>query len=59
MKIRIVDRCQKNWSKEFSSKKACRKWLMEGIAGCDGADRDHFVNMLLELEDGEKTLHYN
>jgi hypothetical protein len=59
MKIIIIDRCQKNWSKEFSSKKACRKWLMEGIAGCDGAERDHFVNMLLELEDGEKTLHYN
>lgn len=32
---------------------------MEGVAGCDGAERDHFVNMLLELEDGETTLHYN
>jgi hypothetical protein len=38
---------------------ACRKWLMEGIAGCNGAERDHFVNMLLELEDGETTLRYN
>ena len=33
--------------------------VMEGMFACEGAERDHYVNMLYELEQGRTTLHYN
>ncbi len=44
--------------REFKTKRNCRSWLMDGIFSCEGAERDHYVNMLAELECGKKTLHY-
>lgn len=57
--IKIVDRCEKNWSKTFETDDACRAWLMEGLAATEGAEQEHFSRMLVELQAGAKTLHYN
>lgn len=59
MKYKIVDRRNPKWSKEFKTKRECRAWLMEGMFACEGAERDHYVNMLYELEHGKTILHYN
>ena len=42
----------------FNTKRACTKWLKEGLYGCDGAERDHFANMLEQLDCGKTTLDY-
>ena len=49
MKYKIVDRRNPKWSKEFKTKRECRAWVMEGMFACEGAERDHYVNMLYEL----------
>lgn len=58
-KYKIIDRYNRDWSKEFSSKKECLEWVLEGMRSCDGAERDHYVDMLMELQTGATTLHYN
>lgn len=45
--------------RSFSSKKAARAWIMEGMFCTEGAERDHYVSMLEQLEDGETTLYYD
>lgn len=45
--------------KRFSTKDEITSWLLEGLAGTDGAEREHYVNMLLDLKQGKTTLHYN
>lgn len=42
----------------FNTKRACTKWLKEGLYGCDGAERDHYANMLEQLDCGKTTLDY-
>jgi len=57
--VRVVDRLDRRWKKTFRSKQAARRWLMEGLAACDGAEQEHYANMPVELESGETVLHYN
>lgn len=33
-------------------------WLKNGMYSCEGAERDHYVNMLAEYDAGETVLHY-
>lgn len=42
----------------FDTDAQCRAWLMEGIYGCEGAERDHYVNMLRDFEAGVHDLNY-
>jgi len=58
MKYCIIDTDRFNIIKSFKTKKECRAWLMEGMFSCEGAERDHYVNMLSELECGKKSLKY-
>ena len=57
--VLVVDRHMPKWRKRFRTRRACRAWLMEGMAGTEGAEQEHFTSMLLELEGGASTLHYN
>lgn len=57
--VEVVDSLRPRWKKTFRSKRAARQWLMEGLAACDGAEQEHYANMLVELECGETVLHYN
>ena len=45
--------------RSFSSKKSARAWIMQGMFETEGAERDHFVSMLEQLECGETTLFYD
>lgn len=42
----------------FPTKRKCYEWLLDGMRGCEGAERDHYVNMLLQLEEGRTKLIY-
>lgn len=44
--------------RRFPNSKKCREWLMDGIMSCEGAERDHYVNMLQRLEAGDRRLYY-
>lgn len=58
-KIAIIDNHRNNAViKSFSRRKDCERWLKEGLYGCDGAERDHFADMLEQLDCGNTTLHY-
>ena len=57
--VTVVDRCRRGWKKSFRTRDAARSWLMEGLAATDGAEQDHYADMLVELEGGASTLHYN
>ena len=65
MKIKIIDSCfDKNseWYNiaEFNSRKSAREWIMSGLFSCEGAERDHYVDMLSQLEESEnKVLDYS
>lgn len=45
--------------RSFNSKKSARAWIMQGMFETDGAERDHYVSMLEQLECGETTLFYD
>lgn len=34
-------------------------WIIDGLRGTMGAERDHYVSLLLQLEDGKRELYYN
>ena len=51
-RIRIPD-------KKFSSRTKAREWIMSGIFGCDGAERDHYVSLLIQLDAGLTLLDYD
>ena len=34
-------------------------WIIDGLRGTQGAERDHYVSLLLQLEGGKKMLDYN
>jgi len=60
MRYFIIDNLDGNRTlQSFKSKKDCRAWLMEGLYGTDGAERDHYVSMLSQLDMGKKVLEYN
>ena len=58
-RVTVVDRFQRNWKKTFRTREKCRAWIMEGVAGCEGAEQEHYTKMLLEFESGASVLHYN
>jgi hypothetical protein len=45
--------------RSFSSKKAAKAWIMRGMCSCKGAEQEHYVMMLGQLEAGDTTLYYN
>ena len=57
--IEVIDRFQTDWRKDFKTREEACAWIMEGMAGTEGAEQEHYTNMLLELESGATTLHYN
>lgn len=57
--IEVIDCFQADWRKDFKTREEARAWIMEGMAGTEGAEQEHYTNMLLELESGATTLHYN
>lgn len=40
----------------FSSKKACEKWLLEGVMGTEGSEQNRFCEALDCLEDGDTVI---
>lgn len=58
-KIKVVDRTDPKFKRTFKNKDACLRWLHDGLAGTEGAEQEHFSNMLVELNGGATTLHYN
>ena len=44
--------------RRFPDADKCREWLMSGIRSCEGAERDHYVNMLQAMESGDHRLYY-
>lgn len=58
-RVTVVDRRDPRWKKSFRTRELCRKWLMGGLAGCEGAEQEHYANMLVEMESGASVLHYN
>ena len=34
-------------------------WIIDGLRGTMGAERDHYVSLILQLEDGKRELYYN
>lgn len=58
-RIAVLDRFNPRWRKSFESKRTARQWIMEGIASSEGVAREHYARMLVELEGGATTLHYN
>ena len=44
--------------RRFPNADKCREWLMSGIRSCEGAERDHYVKMLQEMESGDHRLYY-
>ena len=44
--------------RRFPNADKCREWLMEGIKMYNGAERDHYVNMLQAMESGDHRLYY-
>ena len=58
-KIKVVDRTDPKFKRTFKNKDACLRWLHDGLAGTEGAEQEHFSNLLVELNGGATTLHYN
>lgn len=58
-KIKVVDRTDPKFKRTFKNKDSCIRWLHDGLAGTEGAEQEHFSNMLVELNGGATTLHYN
>jgi len=59
MKYCVIDNMRGNEViVSFGNKRECREWLMEGMYGCEGAERDHYVSMLQQLDHGKRTLEY-
>ena len=44
--------------RRFPNADKCREWLRSGIRACEGAERDHYVNMLKAMESGNHRLYY-
>lgn len=58
MKYAIYDEHLAQVLTGFDRKSDCRNWLMEGMFGTDGAEREHYCDMLGQLESGRTTLLY-
>lgn len=49
---KIICKCY-GTEQEFSSRSKAKKFYLECIAWSEGAERDRYVNILLDLEDGK------
>lgn len=45
--------------REFSSRAGVMEWIMDGMRSTEGAERDHYVDLLLQLDRGKRELNYN
>lgn len=43
----------------FRNKTEAKSWIMAGLMGCEGAERDHYVSLLQQLEMGLDRLDYD
>jgi len=46
------------WLLFEGDKKACQKWICDGMLHTEGAERDHYCDLLIQLESGKKELDY-
>lgn len=46
------------WLLFEGSEKKCREWIMSGLFGTEGAERDHYVNLIAQLALGRTELDY-
>lgn len=58
MKYVVFDNNLAKILKSFKTKKEIYDWIMIGLYVCEGAERDHYVSMLNQLNRGKKTLCY-
>jgi len=42
-----------------ATRDALYAWIIDGLRGTQGAERDHYVSCLLQLEDGKRQLYYD
>ena len=42
----------------FHSEEECLLWLLDGITSTEGAERDHYANMLGQMKKGKRVLFY-
>ena len=40
----------------FSSKKACKEWLLEGVMGTEGSEQNRFCGALESREEGDTVI---
>lgn len=57
----VLDRRLRSVAVLYSSdrRKAVYDWIISGLRGTQGAERDHYVSCLLQLEDGKTELYYD
>lgn len=58
-KVTVVARNPPKWKRTFETRDECFAWLNDGLAGTEGAEQEHYAKMLVELNGGATTLHYN
>jgi hypothetical protein len=44
---------------QCATREEAYKWILRGLRGTEGAERDHYVSLLLQLEDGKWKLYYD
>lgn len=57
MKVTINLGCNAQ-PRKFSSKTNAKIWILNGMLNTDGAEQDHYVSLLRQLEEGRTTLDY-
>lgn len=46
------------WLLFEGNKKNCKEWILDGLYKTEGAEQEHYVNMLRQLDMGKKTIGY-
>ena len=46
------------WLLFEGSENKCKEWIMNGLFGTEGAERDHYINLLSQLASGRTKLDY-
>lgn len=62
MKYYILDSLSREPNKPFkifNKKNELKSWLLGGLYGTEGAEQEHYVDMLSQLDLGKTTLDYN
>ena len=58
-KYTVIDRCVPTFIKKFNTKKETEDWLLKGMFGTEGSEKEHWVGMFHQFKEGKKTLDYN